>query len=337
MIKRPMKEETWAFEVAIEYSRDFIVGDRVPELCTPVADVHAVTYRDQALLAHTFHALREPSKHQLALPAVFALGVAHSHAHLAAAATVRHRNIVAVRACAFTSARALHVPRWVLVDPPVDGAQPLDALLAERGAMPVAPVDARTPFYALALQLALALAHLHGAACRVSETPCVHGRPPIAHGALRSDHVLVAPDTEYVINRRHRLGGHLQLAALGTARVAHECTWAPLERSEYCAPEPIAAGQVASTAAVARDAYAMGCVLLEMTTGARPPASHADRQHAARALAARTEQAEDGGGGGSGDSRAALLMLNMLETEPAKRPSAAAVAEKIYSWILPQT
>jgi hypothetical protein len=44
-------------------------------------------------------------------------------------------------------------------------------LLVELGAMPTSPVDARLPFYSVSFQLALALAHLHGQACRVAETP----------------------------------------------------------------------------------------------------------------------------------------------------------------------
>ena len=249
--------------------------------------------------------------------------------HCYSVATVRHRNLVCVIGCAFSTLRALLVPRWVLVDDVLEGAHSLRALITQRGAMPTVPSDAGQPFYAIAFQLALALAHLHGQACRVAETTSPLGRPPLEHGSVCTSHVFYAPDAEYVFGPKQvSLAGHVRLSHLAVGAIESECTWRTLQTEEFCAPELVGCGQTAC----ARDMYAFGCVLLEMASGKLPPASHAQRVQAAAALSrpsAAKVHAEANGNGGA--SFVTELIANLLDVDPARRRKASEVAEQLHA------
>jgi hypothetical protein len=62
-LKKPLSEETWACAIDVFGQKDLSIGEKINTTAT--ADLHQATFKGQSVVAHGFHALREPFKHGL--------------------------------------------------------------------------------------------------------------------------------------------------------------------------------------------------------------------------------------------------------------------------------
>ena len=69
LVKKPLVEEKWAVAIDNYEQREVTIGERVQR--TDAADTHRAVFRGRNVLAHSFHALCEPTKHGLDDPALY--------------------------------------------------------------------------------------------------------------------------------------------------------------------------------------------------------------------------------------------------------------------------